>query len=203
MITLKNICKKFDNKVVLCNFSHSFEGGITIIMGKSGSGKTTLINLILGLLKPDSGEIEYKIGGKTDLKDIQFGVVFQEDRLFESFTALENIAAINEKNALEFLKKVKLENEFKKKVYNLSGGMKRRLALARALAVNPDYLILDEPFIGLDKKTKREILDLVKEYGKEIPAIIILHDLPDAKYLDGKIINLKDYASLDKLADDS
>ncbi|MCL1901709.1 MAG: ATP-binding cassette domain-containing protein [Firmicutes bacterium] len=194
MIALKNICKSFDNKVVLNNFSHSFESGITILMGKSGSGKTTLVNIILGLLVPDSGEIEYNIGGKTILKDIQFGAVFQEDRLFESFTALENIAAINDKNAYTFLKKVNLENELKKKVYNLSGGMKRRLSLARALAVNPDYLILDEPFAGLDKKTKQQIMDLVIDYSKTIPAIIVLHDLQDAKYFGGTIVHLKDYA---------
>ena len=183
MITLKNICKKFDNKIVLDNFSHSFESGITILMGKSGSGKTTLINIILGLIVPDSGEVKYNIGGKVDLKDIQFGAVFQEDRLFESFSVLENVNAINAKNALEFLQKVNLQNDLKKKVYNLSGGMKRRLSLARALAVNPDYLILDEPFSGLDKKTKHEILDLVIDYSKKIPAIIVLHDLPDAKYV--------------------
>lgn len=191
MITLKNICKSFENKIILDNFSHTFEDGITIIMGKSGSGKTTLINLILGLLSFDSGEIEFNIGGKTNLKDIQFGVVFQEDRLFESFTVFENITAINDKNAHTFLQKVQLTNDLKKKVYNLSGGMKRRLSLGRALAVNPDYLILDEPFTGLDKKIKNEVLDLVKDYSKNIPVIIILHDSLDAKYLDGKIVMLK------------
>jgi len=173
MIEIINISKNFENNLVIDNFNATLEAGINCIMGPSGVGKTTLTNIIAGISKPDSGKI--KGSGLVSM-------VFQEDRLLENETALTNILFVsnNKKDkeatikAKMLLKKADLENELNTKVKDLSGGMKRRVALCRALLANYDTLILDEPFKGLDEKIKKNIMDMVKEYTKGKVVVLLL-----------------------------
>ena len=188
MIEIINISKKFENKLVIHNLNAKLEFGINCIMEPSGSGKTTLANIIAGILKPDSGEIK----GTGDVS-----MVFQEDRLLENETALTNVLFVNSEKyrlyakikAKALLEKLSLENELNTKVKNLSGGMKRRVAICRALLANYDTLILDEPFKGLDEKIKKNTMDIVKEYSKDKIVILITHNVNEANYLNARILD--------------
>ncbi len=168
---LKNITKAYDGKTVLDGINLEIpENGIFGIFGASGHGKTTLIRILCGLEKPDGGEV---IG----TRGIKFSVVFQEDRLLPSLTALENVALVSDKvTAAEILKKVGLSDSADKYPSEMSGGMSRRTAIARALAYSGDVLILDEPFKGLEAELKERIGGLFREYAQSKPVIIVTHD---------------------------
>jgi len=190
-IELKNICKSYDGKEVLADVSLVLNPGeITCIMGTSGIGKTTLINIIAGLVKPDSGQI---FGMQN--KCISF--VFQEDRLLEWETALANVlfvknpakAHVNEAKTL--LDKAGLTDSINKKAAELSGGMKRRVCICRALLADYDLLILDEPFKGLDEETKPKIMQLVKENLREGACVLcVTHDAAEVEFLSGKLVKI-------------
>ena len=163
MIKLKNISVSFEERVVLENFSFTFpEKGLVLITGASGSGKTTLLNAILGLLKLDSGSI--------DLNKAKLSVVFQEDRLVPSLTALENVELVSDKSEAEKrLSQMKLTDSLNLYPAELSGGMKRRVALARALAFGGDVLLLDEAFSGIDDTLAGQIIkEICKEYKDKL-----------------------------------
>lgn len=168
---LKNITKEYDGKRVLDGISLEIpERGIFGIFGASGQGKTTLIRIICGLEQPDGGEI---IG----TQGVNFSVVFQEDRLLPSLTALENVALVSDKaTAAEMLERVGLAESADKYPSELSGGMSRRTAIARALAYSGDALILDEPFKGLEAELKERVGTLIREYAQTKPVIIVTHD---------------------------
>lgn len=168
-IILKNISKTYENKTVLKNISIEIpDCGIFGIFGPSGSGKTTLLRILCGLEKPDSGEI---------LNPVKFSVVFQEDRLMPAMTALENVSAVCDKGkARLWLEKVGLGGSLDKRPNELSGGMNRRVAIARAFAFDADALILDEPFKGLETELKEEISNLICEYAQKRPVILVTHD---------------------------
>lgn len=168
---IRNISKSYDEKKVLDNLSFEIpDKGIFGIFGASGHGKTTLLRLICGLETPDSGEIL----GTTELK---ISVVFQEDRLLPSLTALENVALVSDKaTASGLLERVGLAESADKYPSELSGGMSRRTAIARALAYGGDMLILDEPFKGLETELKEDIGKLICEYAQTKPVIIVTHD---------------------------
>lgn len=168
---IRNISKSYDGKKVLDKLSFEIpDKGIFGIFGASGHGKTTLLRLICGLEKPDSGEIF----GTTELK---FSVVFQEDRLLPSLTALENVALVSDKaTASGLLERVGLAESANKYPSELSGGMSRRTAIARALAYGGDMLILDEPFKGLEAELKEDIGKLICEYAQTKPVVIVTHD---------------------------
>lgn len=168
-IILKNISKSYAGKKVLDNISFEIpDSGIFGIFGASGSGKTTLVRILCGLEKPDGGEIS---GAGA------FSVVFQEDRLMPAMTALENVAAVSdEERARGLLTRLGLENSFDKYPDELSGGMSRRVAAARAFAFEADGLILDEPFKGLEAELKESLAEMICDYAQKKPVVLVTHD---------------------------
>lgn len=155
--------------------------GITCISGPSGCGKTTLLRLLAGLETPDRG----KITGCPD----KIGILFQENRLLPWCTALENVAAVTSREtAAYWLSMVELSPEADVYPAALSGGMCRRVALARALAYDADLLLLDEPFTGLDAALTARLCTLVRGLGK--PVIAVTHAAREAELLGGRVLPL-------------
>ncbi|MCC0723107.1 ATP-binding cassette domain-containing protein [Clostridioides sp. ZZV14-6044] len=179
-IVIENLSKKYNDKVVLDNFNNVFKDDtISFITGTSGIGKTTLIRILMGLEKADSGKI---IG----ISNKKISAVFQDDSLCENLSVLLNIKLVCEslgnseiEDALEVLD---LKGCMNKRVRELSGGMKRRVAILRALLYDFDLLIMDEPFKGLDIETKYKVMDFVIRKMENKSAIIITHDMDDIKY---------------------
>ena len=158
-------------------------------MGASGRGKTTLLHLLAGLLKPDSGIIT---GIK---KDRRVSVVFQEDRLLPKFSALQNASIVlktgdTKQKAAAMLQKIGLGDVIHHPIEELSGGMKRRVAIARALLYEPDILIMDEPFKGLDTELKHSVIELVQSLTADTTLIFASHDISEAKAFAAEIIVL-------------
>lgn len=188
-IMVNGICKSFSGQQVLDNITISFsEGLINCIMGASGVGKTTLAYIIMGLLKPDSGEI-------TGLSGKKISAVFQEDRLIEHWDAIKNIMLVSNKDvtkekAENHLSKICLKEYEGKPVKDLSGGMRRRVAIVRAILSEYDVLIMDEPFKGLDEELKRQTITYVKENTKGKTLIIITHDKDEVIMLQAKLITM-------------
>lgn len=176
-IQIKNLFKAFENKPVLQDFSLTLPAGqCTAVMGPSGCGKTTLINILLGLIPKDKGEIE-------NLPE-KIGAVFQENRLCEDFTALKNVELVNcehPERARDLLIGMGLEDSLLKPVSSLSGGMKRRVAIARALHYDAPFLIMDEPFKGLDEETKEKVMQLVRRETAGKTLLLITHDEQEAR----------------------
>ncbi len=185
IIKLRDIEKSYDGKAVISGFSADISADVAI-MGESGKGKTTLGRIIEGLESADSGKVEFS--GKPT-----FSVVFQEDRLFEDFSAIENVAIAADKRkdkaearvqAAELLSLMRIdEAEQNKPVSAFSGGMKRRVALARALTKESDILLLDEAFKGLDTETRRVCAEIIRERAKDRLLILITHDKTEAELL--------------------
>ena len=156
------------------------QGEALAVMGESGSGKTTLVKLLLGLIEPESGSIE-------GLDGTRISVVFQEDRLLPWYSAKENIALVlhgmdkaeREKKALELLSEMELSDSADKPIRELSGGMQRRVSIARALAFGGDIIILDEPLKGLDSELKKRIAGRIKAHFNTL--LLITHDEDEAK----------------------
>ena len=181
-IELRNIYKSFGDKTVFRNFNLILPNKqINIIMGPSGSGKTTLVNMLCGLLLPDYGKISSSPGHTIS-------VVFQEDRLLEHLSGLKNILyvsknpKIDEGLAWDLLNEAGLAEDAYRRAGNYSGGMKRRLALCRALAADYSLLILDEPFKGLDTELKPKIMNMVKRRNTKKTVLIITHDASEAEF---------------------
>jgi NitT/TauT family transport system ATP-binding protein len=176
---IENINKKYGDKTVLSAFSaHFAEGKTTAIMGPSGCGKTTLLRLILGLEQPDSGEIART--GDT------VAAVFQEDRLSEPLSAVANIRLVcpdmKREAARSLLCRLGLdEGDCDKAVSTLSGGMRRRVALARAVAADAKTVILDEPFSALDAETKQTVMAFLKETLAGKTVLFVTHDEREAR----------------------
>ena len=174
MLETIQLSKSFDGKTVLSNVSIRLERGRHYcLMGSSGSGKTTLMNLLLGLLKPDSGTIRRA-------PDLKLSAVFQEDRLLEQMTAAANIALVSKVPSAQ-IEKMLLElsispESLPQPVSTYSGGMKRRVALARALLAEYDALFLDEPYKGLDEQTRADVMAVVKRCAKGKTVLLITHD---------------------------
>jgi len=198
MIEVKNIQKKFDDKVVIEEVSARMEAGrCNLIIGASGSGKTVLMKCMVGLLNPDQGSIFYNGNNFTTMESEaktlirkEIGMLFQGSALFDSLTVEENIMfplnmftqdttgeKLKRVNAV--LERVNLAGVNKKYPAELSGGMKKRVALARAVVLNPKYLFCDEPNSGLDPQTSlvidKLIRDLTLEY--QITTVINTHDM--------------------------
>ena len=188
MINIKNLTFSYDESEILNNFNLTVNNGECVqLFGISGSGKTTVMRLILGLEKPQDGEIAAP-------KNIS--VVFQEDRLLENVDVQSNIRLVISKDQYSFadtlLREFGLYDFRKKRVSELSGGMKRRVALIRAIAYNGDALILDEPFNGLDYDNKIIAAKIIKKefIQKNKPVLLITHVSEDADLLGAKTINL-------------
>ena len=213
MIEVKNIFKSFGNSEVLKEINSVFHRGKTnLIIGQSGSGKTVLLKCLLGLYDVDSGDIVYdgissKEMSKNDKLEIsrQMGMVFQGSALFDSMNVLENVRfpldmltniENSEKNAraMKFIERVNLEDAINKLPSELSGGMQKRVAIARAVVMNPKYLFCDEPNSGLDPKTAIVIDQLIQEITKEynITTVINSHDMNSVIEIGENIVFLKD-----------
>lgn len=190
MIGAVDIRKSFGGSVVLDGFSHEFaDGKVTAVLGKSGCGKSTLLNILMGLTSPDSGEVVRKDG-------IVISAVFQEDRLCENLTASANIRLVTGKRFSKEeiaaqLARVGLEGCESKPVRTLSGGMKRRTALLRALLAEYDALFLDEPFKGLDADTKRKVMEYCREKISGRTVILVTHDKDECEFLADETIDLE------------
>ncbi len=176
-IKFSNVTKSFGDHVVLNGISFSLAPGrIYAIRGASGSGKTTLLRLFSSLERPDSGEI-------SGLKDHRISYVFQEPRLLPFVSAEHNICCVlskmpkeeRKKTVKQLLSDVGLSEFSKAQPHQLSGGMRTRLSLARALAVKPTLLLLDEPFNGLDEDTKQKMIRCIQDHGKEMTIILVTH----------------------------
>ena len=198
MIEIKNLCKSFEEKEVLKNISATFENGRTnLIIGQSGSGKTVLMKNLVGLLDPTSGQVLYdgrdfvamSKREKIELRR-EMGMIFQSAALFDSMTVLENVmfpldmfSNMNYrervKRAQTCLDRVNLIDAETKFPGEISGGMQKRVAIARAIALNPKYLFCDEPNSGLDPKTSLVIDELLHSIAHEynITTIINTHDM--------------------------
>ena len=170
MIELNNVTKRFGDKVVLKGLSMRIGRGERFsITGRSGAGKTTLLRLISGLEKPDSGSIAVN----TD----KISFAFQEDRLLPWYSALRNVEIVsNSKAARELLGELGLENDIHKLPAELSGGMRSRVSLARALAYDSEILLLDEAFKGLDEQSKGIALSVVLKYLGDRTLVCVTHD---------------------------
>ena len=177
MILLHDVCCAYDGKTVLQNLTLALpKGGTVALTGPSGTGKTTLLKLLAGLITPVSGHIE-GLGGK------RVSMVFQEDRLLPWRTALENVALFcgDETLAKETLVRLELSDALNKRPSELSGGMQRRVALARALCYGGDILLLDEPFKGLDDALKIRVAKQIK--GAFPLTMLATHDMAEAGLL--------------------
>ena len=208
MIEIQNITKSFGENEVLKNISFTFERGKTnLIIGESGSGKTTLLRILIGLHQTDKGNILYdgrdftkfQIKEKRKLRQ-EIGVLFQRGALYDFMNVEENImfplTMFTEKSEEEkifrvndCLKRVNLENCNNLKISELSGGMVKRVSIARAIVMNPKYLLCDEPNSGLDPKTAIIIDNLIKEITEEsnITTVVNTHDMNSVMEIGEKI----------------
>ena len=213
MIEFKNIVKKFGDKLVLNDVSHKMETGKTnLIIGTSGSGKTVLQKCLVGLFEPDAGEIIYDGTNFTQMSEDdrkllrqQIGMLFQGSALFDSMTVENNIKFPLDmftkdkqqeklKRVNEVLERVNLVGSNKKFPAELSGGMKKRVGIARAIVLNPKFLFCDEPNSGLDPQTSMLIDKLISDITKDykMTTIINTHDMNSVMEIGDNILYLKD-----------
>lgn len=188
-IQVHNLCKQYDGVPVLENVSFTAGTGVTCVMAPSGTGKTTLLRILLGLETADSGAV-------TGMEHGRWGAVFQEDRLLEQLDAMGNLRFVlgpelDPESAAALLAKLGLGDVGEKPVRDFSGGMKRRLALARALLARSGAVALDEPFTGLDEENRRSCLAAVREAGEGRMVLLVTHDEADAAALGAKILRLR------------
>ncbi len=213
MIEFKNITKRFGDKIVLNDVSHVLQTGKTnLIIGTSGSGKTVLQKCLVGLFEPDEGEIIYDGISFTNMSEDdrkmlrqQIGMLFQGSALFDSMTVEDNVkfpldmftkesTAAKLKRVNEVLERVNLIGSNNKFPSEISGGMKKRVGIARAIVLNPKFLFCDEPNSGLDPQTSmlidKLIFDITHEY--KMTTIINTHDMNSVMEIGDNILYLKD-----------
>lgn len=211
-IEFQDVCLAFDEKVVLDHLSFTVRKGETkLILGRSGGGKSTMIRLILGLLKPDAGRIIVDGEDITDYSEVQMetvrqkiGMVFQEGALFDSLSVYDNVAyrlhekrideEIVEREVRRMLNFVDLDDAIDKMPNELSGGMRRRVGIARALIGDPQIILFDEPTAGLDPPTARTICELAIKLRdlQDVSSIFVTHDMDNVEYLSSE------YATVDE-----
>ncbi|MFY8025028.1 MAG: ABC transporter ATP-binding protein [Sediminibacterium sp.] len=211
MITLKNISKSFDDRVIIQGIDAVMESSkCNLIIGTSGSGKTVLTKCIVGLIKPNEGSIEYDgedlvqmdEKSKKQLRQ-QIGMLFQGNALFDSMTVQENVKfpldmftnlTLGEKlkKVDEVLDRVNLRDAHKRFPAEISGGMKKRVGIARSIVLNPKYLFCDEPNSGLDPQTSMVIDKLIKEItiDYKMTTVVVTHDMNSVMEIGDHIIYL-------------
>jgi phospholipid/cholesterol/gamma-HCH transport system ATP-binding protein len=202
-IEFRDVELAFDDKVILDKVSFTVRRGETkIVLGGSGTGKSTIINLVLGLIKPDAGRILIDGDDITDYEEIEMmrirkkiGMVFQEGALFDSLSVYQNVAyRLNEEGVeadevehevRRMLRFVNLEDAIDKMPAELSGGMRRRVGIARALVGNPSIVLFDEPTAGLDPPTARTICELAIKLRdlEDVSSIFVTHEMNNLDYL--------------------
>ena len=211
MIEIKNIIKQFDGRVIINDICAVMEAGkCNLIIGTSGSGKTVLTKCMVGLFEPDQGEILYNGEDmlkmeRNDRKMLrqQIGMLFQGTALFDSMTVEQNVLfpldmftnwtqAEKKKRANEVLERVNLKDAHKRFPSEISGGMKKRVGIARSIVLNPKYLFCDEPNSGLDPQTSMVIDKLIKEITVEynITTIVVTHDMNSVMEIGDHIVYL-------------
>lgn len=212
MIKVVDVHKRFGNEEILKGINTSFERGKTnVIIGQSGSGKTVLLKCLLGLFKPEEGKIFYDDRALHNIEDEErrklrekIGMLFQGGALFDSMNIEENVMFplrmfTNQKKSEmldrvnEVLSRVNLENVNKKFPSEISGGMQKRVSIARAIVNRPDYLFCDEPNSGLDPKTATLIDNLIQEITHEfnITTVVVSHDMNSVMEIGEKVVLLK------------
>ena len=188
-ISAKNLQKSYGEQVVLKDVSfEATDQQITCIMAPSGVGKTTLLRILLGLELPDSGTVSVPA-------DCRWAAVFQEDRLLEHLDAIENLrfvlgSELDEAEAVELLRELGLTEFEGKPVRDFSGGMKRRLALARALLATSDALALDEPFAGLDEENRVRAIACIRKRAAGKTVLLVTHSEEDVSGLQARLVRL-------------
>ncbi len=190
-LKVNHLSKSFGTLKVFKQVNLSLHSGqVYCLMGSSGSGKTTFLRILLGLEEADSGSME-------GLQGTRASAVFQENRLCESFTPVDNITMVipgrssrSRKQAREELLRLLPEEALSRPVSTLSGGMKRRVAIVRALSVPCDMILMDEPFTGLDENTKLTVIQYIKEKTRGKLVIISTHQEEDVALLNGTLIKL-------------
>ena len=214
VIRLRNVCKSFGNIYVLKDFSFDLnKEENVVVLGKSGSGKSVLIKCIIGLMKPDSGTIHVLGKSIPHLNHVELdkirakvGFLFQSNALYDSMSVRENLEfplrrhksemtqAQVDDLVIEALANVGLAHTIDMQPSELSGGMKKRIALARTLILKPEIILYDEPTTGLDSITGKEIIHLIRDLSKKYKtsSIIISHDLNCVRMLADRIVMLID-----------
>jgi phospholipid/cholesterol/gamma-HCH transport system ATP-binding protein len=212
LIQLLDVYKTFgDNKVLMGTNLSIFEGQVTTIIGKSGGGKSVLLKHIIGLMEPDSGKILFRGRALSEMQKSEkkafkrkFSYVFQGTALFDSITVFENISLpLKEKTSF---KKAEITNLVRKKMdqldlkgiddtypSQLSGGMKKRVALARALVTDPEIVLFDEPTTGLDPIRKNAVHMMISDYQKQFgfTGVVVSHEIPDIFYISQRVAMLE------------
>ncbi|HPH36893.1 MAG TPA: ATP-binding cassette domain-containing protein [Sediminibacterium sp.] len=211
MITLKNISKSFDDRMIIHGIDAVMESGkCNLIIGTSGSGKTVLTKCIVGLIKPNDGSIEFDGEDLVTMDDKtkkllrqKIGMLFQGNALFDSMTVQENVKFPLDmftklthgeklKKVDEVLDRVNLKDAHKRFPAEISGGMKKRVGIARSIVLNPKYLFCDEPNSGLDPQTSMVIDKLIKEITTEykMTTVVVTHDMNSVMEIGDHILYL-------------
>ena len=176
-IVIENLCKAYEGKPVLDHFSATLSAGsITGLMAPSGAGKTTLLRLLMGLETPDSGTI-------TGLAGVRLSAVFQENRLCDNLSAVSNIRLVNPLLSVQEVERALERDALWQPARALSGGMRRRVAILRALLAEYDFLLLDEPFKGLDKTTKEIVMADTRQRIRGRTVLFVTHDASELEAL--------------------
>ena len=190
-LTLENLQKSYGSLPVLDHCSFSFSSGrIYCLMGPSGSGKTTLFRILMGLEPADGGSIRFEPSSP------EFSAVFQEDRLCETFSPVENLRfvlgkSVSREDIRRELSLLLPEESLSRPVFTLSGGMKRRTAICRAMTANSDLIIMDEPFTGLDEDTKKLVIEYIKSRQRGRLLIVSTHQEEDVELLGGELVRME------------
>lgn len=188
-VTVRGVSKSFGGAAVLNSVDLTLSTGVTCLMAPSGAGKTTLTRILLGLERPDSGTV-------TGLEGARLSAVFQEDRLLDRLDAEGNLrfvlgGAYDPARAAALLRELGLDGARKRPAAEYSGGMRRRLALARALSVPFDFLALDEPFTGLDAVSRAGAIDCIRRRTEGKTVLLVTHERSDAEGLNARIVTLQ------------
>lgn len=203
MIDIKDLSYSFDQKMIFSHLNlHVPERQILSIMGASGRGKTTLLKIISGLIRPDQGEL-FHAGKKIERPSRNRVIIFQDHLLFPWMTVKENIEFVLKaqgkdlKEVSHYLSMVKLEETEELYPHQLSGGMKQRVGIARALASEPQVLLLDEPFASIDPIIRNEIIFEIKKLVKNLnlTVVFVTHNIEEAIYFSDRVVVLGDHNS--------